>query len=316
MDINGKNVLVTGGCGFIGSNFIHHLITNYNCNVIVVDCMNYAARFENLDPYFNDITFIRDDISDYQAMKNNITGVDLIVNFAAETHVDRSIINNQRFIESNVQGVNVLADLASKNEIQLCHISTDEVLGESTPDKPLDEFAPLAPRNPYSASKASAELLLRAFGETFGLNYIITRGANTYGPRQYPEKIIPLFIKNSLYGYSLPLYGDGSALRDYLYVEDHVSGICCAIEKGKNQEIYHISSGKLMNGNEIAEAVLKATGSKSQKQYVKDRPGHDMCYNISNAKICDLGWEPKWNLELGLKETIEWYNSSYNFDLQ
>ena len=316
MDINGKNILITGGCGFIGSNFVHHLITNYNCNITVVDCMNYAARFENLDPYFNDIMFIRDDISDYQAMKNNITGVDLIVNFAAETHVDRSIVNNQRFIESNVQGVNVLADLASKNEIQLCHISTDEVLGVSDPLTPLDEFAPLAPRNPYSASKASAELLLRAFGETFGLNYIITRGANTYGPRQYPEKIIPLFIKNALSGYHLPLYGDGSALRDYLYVEDHVSGICCAIENGTNQEIYHISSEKLMSGNEIAEAVLKATDSKSKPQYVKDRPGHDMCYNISNQKLKLLGWSPKWNLESGLQETIEWYKTSYNFSLQ
>lgn len=315
-----SKILISGAGGFIGSNFVHYLMQNHDYDITVVDYLNYASNLKNLDPYFNDIKFFKTDISDVHLMEPIIEGQDYVINFAAETHVDNSIANNGQFVLSNVLGVDTIARLCIKYGVKkLVHVSTDEVMGDWNYERDSIEFpngftekAPLNPRNPYSATKSSAELLLNAYTETFGLKCSITRGSNTYGPRQYPEKIIPKFIQEALAGNPLPVYGDGSALRDYLYVTDHVEAIykvlvCGNTDKGDN--VYNVATNKLLSGNTIANKILALTDYKSEIKYVEDRLGHDMCYNIDTTKINNLGWNPQISIEEGLERTIKWYET-------
>jgi len=306
-----KRLLITGGAGFIGSNYVRYALKQHpQWEIIVLDKLTYAGNLLNLRRVLNRIKFIKGDISDPKDVKRAIVGVDAVLNFAAESHVDRSLLDPQPFIRTNVEGTLVLLEQARRAGVKrFLHISTDEVYGDlSDTNHNSVENDPLRPSSPYSASKAGAEHLVFAYGISYGLDVVITRGSNTYGPYQYPEKIIPLFITNALENRSLPIYGDGSAIRDYMYVEDHCAGIDLILHKGVSGEAYNLGARLEISSLEVAKQILKLLGKpKSLIKFVNDRPGHDYRYSIDPSKAEALGWTRRWNFIDGLKQTIHWY---------
>ncbi len=312
---NSKTILITGGAGFIGSNFIHYMLKTHPAyKLINVDLLTYAGNLENLKAVENDprYTFVKADIADKHAMENIFKNnkVDWIVNFAAESHVDRSIHDAAAFITTNVGGTQVLLDMAKKYGISRFHqVSTDEVYGSLGPTGLFTETTPLAPNSPYSASKAGADMLCRAYHETFKLPVTITRCSNNYGPYHFPEKLIPLMITNALEGKKLPVYGDGKNVRDWLQVSDHCSAIDTVLHRGTVGEVYNIGGKNEWMNIDIVKLILKELGKpESLIEYVTDRLGHDRRYAIDPTKIeKELGWRPAYTFEKGIKETIDWY---------
>lgn len=307
-------LLVTGGAGFIGSNFVLYMLQQHpDYQIVNVDALTYAGNLENLKSIENhsNYTFAKADITDVQAMDALFSqGVDVVVNFAAESHVDRSILEPEVFVKTNVLGTQVLLDAAKKYSVtKFVQVSTDEVYGSLGATGLFTEETPLTPNSPYSASKAGGDLLVRAYHETFGLPVNITRCSNNYGPYQFPEKLIPLMISRALADQALPVYGDGMNIRDWLYVEDHCSAIDLVIHKGVNGEVYNIGGNNERTNVHIVNTVLQELGKPdSLITYVQDRPGHDRRYGIDPTKIMnELGWKPKHTFETGIKETIQWY---------
>jgi len=309
-------LLVTGGAGFIGSNFIRHILNKYpDYEVVNFDSLTYAGNLENLKDLEDNknYQFIKGDIVNPEDVNKAIDGVDLIVNFAAESHVDRSILSPADFIRTNVLGTQILLEAAKENDIRFHHVSTDEVFGDLGPnDPPFNEKTPYDPSSPYSASKASADHLVRAYVRTYGLKATISNCSNNYGPYQFPEKLHGLFITNLLEGKKIPVYGDGLQIRDWLYVEDHCKAIDLIIHKGKIGETYCIGGDAEKTNLEITKKILELMGESEDKiEYVKDRLGHDVRYAIDFSKISqELGWEPEINFEDGMKKTVEWYKEN------
>lgn len=312
------NLLVTGGAGFIGSNFIHYMLKKHpEDNIVNLDLLTYAGNIHNLD-----------DIKDnphYHFVKGNIVNreldthlvhefnIDHIVNFAAESHVDRSILHPEVFIESNVQGVLALLEVTKREGVEkFQQVSTDEVYGTLGKTGYFTENSPLQPNSPYSASKASADLLVRSYFHTYGTNVNITRCSNNYGPYQFPEKLIPLMVSNAMEGKTLPIYGTGKNVRDWLYVEDHCQAIDLVLRNGKPGEVYNVGGHNERSNNEIVNLIVKHVGaSKDLIKYVKDRPGHDLRYAIDPTKIeTELGWKPKYTFDKGIIKTIDWYENN------
>ena len=308
-------ILITGGAGFIGSNFIHYLLDNYDDQIINIDKLTYAGNLDNLRDISsnNNYEFYQGDILDKKFIKKVFDqSIDYVVNFAAETHVDRSIENSNQFIKTNVEGTQVLLDRALECNIKnFVQISTDEVYGSINKGK-FNENNKLEPNNPYSASKASADLLLKAYHNTYNLPVNITRSSNNYGPYQYPEKLIPLFITNIMQDKKIPLYGDGENIRDWIYVKDNCKAIDLVMRKGKRGEIYNIGANNEKSNIEITKAILKIMNkSEDIIKYVEDRPGHDYRYALNNKKIRnELGWNPKISFYKGLRKTINWYQNN------
>ena len=307
-------LLVTGGAGFIGSNFVLYMLREYpNYEIINVDALTYAGNLENLKSIESNPrhTFIKADIADVQQMENIFAqGVDVVVNFAAESHVDRSILAPDVFVRTNVMGTQVLLDASKKYQItKFVQVSTDEVYGSLGPTGLFTEETPLMPNSPYSASKAGGDLLVRAYHETFGLPVNITRCSNNYGPFQFPEKLIPLIISRALKEEAIPVYGDGLNIRDWLYVEDHCRAIDLVIHQGQSGEVYNIGGNNERTNIHIVETVLEQLGKPASLiQYVQDRLGHDRRYGIDPTKLqTELGWKPVHHFETGIKETIKWY---------
>jgi len=309
------NILITGGAGFIGSCFVRHILKKYNdYQVINLDALTYAGNIENLDDVKDNpnYRFVHGNICDKKLAKELIIdeGVDAVINFAAESHVDRSITGPEIFIETNVQGTLNLLQAAKEAKTQrFLQVSTDEVYGTLGKDGYFYETTPLAPNSPYSASKASADMLVRAYYETYKMPVLNTRCSNNYGPYQYPEKLIPFFISQLLKGEKVPVYGDGMNVRDWLYVYDHCSAIDTVLHKGKVGEVYNIGGHNEKTNMEITKIILEAMGKdESSIRYVEDRLGHDRRYAIDNHKIqSELGWEPSLTFEEGIKLTIDWY---------
>lgn len=327
-----KTMLVTGGAGFIGSNFIH-IILNEQPNIIVinVDSLTYAGNLENLSDIENqnNYIFIKADVCDRKTIDRIFDEyeIDYVVNFAAESHVDRSIVDPEIFLKTNIIGTQVMLDCAKKhwslrpddkyckeykNGVKFLQVSTDEVYGALGAEGVFVETMPLMPNSPYSAAKSSADMFVRAYHETFGLPVNITRCSNNYGPYQFPEKLIPLMINNCLHNNKLPVYGDGMQIRDWLHVNDHCKAIYTVLIKGVNGEIYNIGGNNEKANIDIVKLIIKTVGkSESLIEYVKDRPGHDRRYAIDNTKITtQLGWKPLYTFENGMAKTIEWYLSN------
>jgi len=314
-----SKILVTGGAGFIGSNFILYMLEKYpDVKIVNLDKLTYAGNLENLESVEKDkrYKFIKGDICDRKTVEKAMKGVDIVSSFAAESHVDRSISGPAIFVQTNVIGTQVLLDVAREKKIKrFHHISTDEVFGALPLDKPelkFNEETVYAPHSPYSASKAGSDHLVRAYHDTYGLDVTISNCSNNYGPYQFPEKIIPLFITNLRQNKPLPIYGKGLAVRDYLYVTDHCAAIDLILQKGKSGETYCIGGDSEKNGLEVADVILKELGKpKSLKTFVEDRKGHDMRYAMDHSKITrELGWKPKVTFEEGIKETIGWYQAN------
>jgi len=307
-------IFVTGGAGFIGSNFIHYWLNKYPDDSITnLDILTYAGNLENLRDLKNNknYKFIKGDICDAGLVNQLVEKVDLIIHFAAESHVDRSIINSGDFVKTNVLGTQVLLDAAKNNgKIRFHHISTDEVFGSLGPnDKAFNETTAYDPRSPYSASKAASDHLVRAYYYTHKLPITISNCSNNYGPYQFPEKVIPLFITNLLENKKVPIYGEGKNVRDWIYVDDHNSGVDAIIIKGRVGETYCLGGNSELTNLELTKKILKLMGKGDEMmEYVADRKGHDLRYamNYTKAKN-DLGWEPAINFDAGLKKTIEWY---------
>ncbi|MGM0884286.1 MAG: dTDP-glucose 4,6-dehydratase [Bacillota bacterium] len=310
-------ILVTGGAGFIGSNFVLYMIKNYpGYEIINVDALTYAGNLENLRSIEKhpNYTFVKADIAERNDLEPLFQkGIDAVINFAAESHVDRSILHPDIFVRTNILGTQTLLDLTKHYNVnKFVQVSTDEVYGTLGETGLFTEETPIAPNSPYSASKAGADLLVRAYHETFGLNVNITRCSNNYGPYQFPEKLIPLMIQNALQDKSLPVYGDGLNVRDWLYVEDHCSAIDLVLHKGRNGEVYNVGGRNERNNLQVVRTILEELNKpESLISYVKDRLGHDRRYAIDADKIRnELGWQPKFNYEDGIKETIRWYLSN------
>ena len=306
-------LLVTGGAGFIGSCFVRHILNKYqDYQVINIDALTYCGNLENLKDVENNpnYRFVHGNICDRKLVRELVSEVDCIVNFAAESHVDNSIKHPEVFIETNVQGTLNLLQSAKEIGIErYLQVSTDEVYGTLGKTGYFYETTPLAPNSPYSASKASADMLVRAFYETYKLPVLTTRCSNNYGPYQYPEKLIPFFISKLLRGEKVPVYGDGLNVRDWLYVYDHCAAIDTVLHKGKIGEVYNVGGHNEKTNMEITRLILDAMGKdESSIEYVQDRLGHDRRYAISNDKITsELGWEPSVTFEQGIKMTIDWY---------
>ncbi len=309
-----KHFLVTGGCGFIGSNFVRYILENYkHCSVTNLDKLTYAGNPGNLRDLEKDTrySFIKGDICDHEIVNKAMENIDIAVHFAAESHVDRSISNGTEFVRTNVTGTNVLLESAMKNDIdRFIHISTDEVYG-SIKKGSFKEADILNPSSPYSASKAGSDLLVRSYFTTHGLPAVITRCTNNFGPYQYPEKLIPLFITNLLQDRKVPVYGTGKNVRDWIYVLDHCRAIDFIIQKGKTGEIYNIGSGNERTNIEITEKILELLGKDiSMIQFVEDRKGHDFRYSLDFSMIRKLGWKPSYDFETALSETVHWYRQN------
>jgi len=309
-------LLVTGGAGFIGSNFIHYWLKKYKKDEIInLDKMTYAANPKNLEGLPEDRhKLIVGDIADGQLVNKIVKDVDAIVNFAAESHVDNSINNSEPFIHSNIVGVHVLLETARKYEKRFHQISTDEVYG-SLPlnsTKKFNEHTPYNPRNPYAATKAAADHLVMAYVNTYKINATISNCSNNFGPRQHPEKLIPKAITNALQGKPIPIYGNGTQVRDWIYVEDHCSAIDLILKKGEAGEKYLISVENEQHNIDVVKSILKILNKpNSLIQYVADRPGHDVRYALDPKKIKELGWKPRYKFDEALKNTVEWYSRVY-----
>lgn len=304
-------ILITGGAGFIGCNFIRYLLKKYpDEEIVVLDKLTYAGRLENLQDVMDKITFIRGDICNREDIEKT-EDCNIIFNFAAETHVDRSIIDAGIFVKTDVVGTYNLLEYARRHDVKkYIQISTDEVYG-SIEKGSFKEEDILDPSSPYSASKAGADLLVKAYFKTHGLPVLITRSSNNFGPYQYPEKLIPVLILNALHDKPLPIYGEGKNIRDWIYVLDNCEAIDFVFQKGKVGEVYNIGAGNERANIEIANLILKELNKpKSLIRFVKDRPGHDFRYSLNCEKIKKLGWIPRYNFEDALKETIEWYRDN------
>lgn len=304
-------LLITGGAGFIGSNFIRYYLANHaDCEVVNFDKLTYAGNLENLRDVQDDprYAFVRGDICDVEAVDDAMEEIDVVVNFAAETHVDRSIGDPAGFLKTDVFGVHVLLSSARTHGVRtFVQISTDEVYGPAE-DEPFGEGAPLNPRNPYSASKAGGEMLARSFFWTYGCPVIITRAANNVGPNQYPEKALPLFATNAIEDKPLPLYGSGEQERDYMHVRDHCAALDVILEKGEPGSVYNIGAGNHMRNVDMARLVLEELGKPEDLiVHVRDREGHDFRYAIDSSRLRALGWEPKYGGEEAVRETVRWY---------
>ena len=312
-----KTLLVTGGAGFIGSNFVHYILrTHRDLTVVNLDALTYAGNLENLEPLKNESRhrFVRGNICDPEAVATLLrqTGVEGIVHFAAESHVDRSIQGAGVFVQTNVFGTQVLLDAAREVGIQrFVHVSTDEVYGSLGPEGKFTESTPLHPNSPYAASKAASDLLALAWHHTHGIPVVVTRCSNNYGPFQFPEKLIPLMIANALDGRPLPVYGDGLNVRDWLYVEDHCAAIDAVLHHGAEGEVYNIGGSNEWTNIDIVRLLLKLLKKpESLISFVRDRPGHDRRYAIDASKIeSELGWRPAHSFEDGIQKTVEWYLS-------
>lgn len=312
-------ILITGGCGFIGSHFVRLIFRERaDCRVVNIDLLTYAGNLENLaeQPEVRDpkrYRFVRADIADSRAVDDVFASeaIDVIVNFAAETHVDRSLLDSAPFLRTNVEGTRVLLAAASRHDIKrFMQVSTDEVYGSLGPsDAPFTEDSPLQPNSPYAATKAAADLLTRAYARSYDLPVVIARCSNNYGPYQFPEKFVPLFITNALDDQPVPLYGDGQQIRDWIHVEDHVRGLLRMLDAGAPGEIYNISAGREETNLRMAARVLDLVGRPAGLiRHVDDRPGHDRRYALDTTKIRrELGWKPTVSLEEGLAATLSWY---------
>jgi len=302
-------VMITGGAGFIGCNFVRHVLENHpGYQVVVLDKLTYAGRMENLQDVMGRIEFVQGDICDRQAVDSVIRSCDAVVNFAAETHVDRSISDAGSFVRTNVLGTHTLLEAARDLGLEkIVQIGTDEVYG-STDVGSFSEADPLNPSSPYSASKAGADLLARAYFITYGLPVCITRSSNNFGPYQYPEKLIPFFVLRALQGERLPVYGSGKNVRDWLYVRDNCAAIDLVLHKGRPGEIYNIGGGNELSNLEITSRILSHLKKPASLiEHVADRLGHDFRYSIDSAKMRNLGWRSQLNFEEALNETIDWY---------
>lgn len=308
---NFRRVLVTGGAGFIGSNFVRYARKHHpEWEIVVLDKLTYAGNLENLSDIVDSIEFVHGDIAEPVDVAKAMNGVDAVINFAAESHVDRSLLDSRVFVRTNVEGTLVLLESARRMKVRrFLQVSTDEVYGDLVgTDRRSLETDRLAPRSPYAASKAAAEHLVFSFGTSYGLDVVVTRGSNTYGPYQYPEKIIPLFIANALEDKPLPLYGDGSAVRDYMYVEDHCAGIDLVLHRGTSGQAYNIGADLEINGKTVAASILRLLEKPATLiRYVEDRPGHDYRYAVDTRKVKELGWQRRWDFASGLEQTVKWY---------
>lgn len=323
-----KHILVTGGAGFIGSNFIHYLLEHSDCEIINFDVLTYAGNLENLKDIQHNgrYTFVKGDIRNAEQVSGTLRKfeVDTVVNFAAETHVDRSILSPDAFVSTNVLGTQTLLECARacwslapgdkhcrdyQPGVRFLQISTDEVYGSLGSSGRFHECSPITPNSPYAASKASADLFVRAYHETFGLPAVITRCSNNFGPYQFPEKLIPLIIYNSLLDKKIPVYGDGQQVRNWLYVEDHCSALCRVLEDGECGEVYNIGGDAEESNLQVIRAILRLVGRpESLIQFVADRPGHDRRYAMDYTKLNQhTGWKPLYSFAEGLERTVRWY---------
>ncbi|MNX53807.1 dTDP-glucose 4,6-dehydratase [compost metagenome] len=306
-------LLITGGAGFIGSNLVRHMVNTYpQYHVVNLDALTYAGNKDSLKDLEGkaNYQFVHGDICDAELVDGLMQGVGAVLHLAAESHVDRSITDPGAFVRTNVMGTQVLLDAAKRHGVErFVHVSTDEVYGSLGPTGFFTEETPLAPNSPYSASKAGSDLLARAYFETFGFPTLITRCSNNYGPYQFPEKLIPLFITNLMEDQSVPVYGDGLNVRDWLHVEDHCRAIDAVLHKGKPGEVYNIGGNNEKTNMEITRKVLsKLNKPESLIRYVQDRPGHDKRYAIDAGKMKrELGWEPLYTFETGIEQTLSWY---------
>src|SRR5437660_4279891 len=312
-------VFVTGGAGFIGSNFIRYVLdSKKDCSIVNYDKLTYAGNLVNLESVRENpnYQFVKGDICDAAAVETAMRGCDVVVHFAAESHVDRSIYEPAPVIQTNVTGTFILLEVARKISVsRFVHVSTDEVYGDIPPGVFADEDFPLQPSSPYSASKAASDLLVRSFVRTYKFPAVITRSSNNYGPYQFPEKFVPLMITNALGAKALPVYGYGKQQRDWLHVEDNCRGILAALEKGKIGEVYNIGGLDLDENLTMVRRILKLTGNpESLVSYVQDRPGHDRRYALDCTKSeRELGWRPQITLEDGLRQTIDWYKKEHDW---
>jgi dTDP-glucose 4,6-dehydratase len=314
MEASFMRLLITGGLGFIGSNFIRYVFSKHpDYHIVNLDAMTYAANPANLKDIENDqhYTFTKGDICDRKIVKKVAKEVDVIINFAAESHVDRSIAEPEPFLTTNVLGTQVLLEAARRfDHEKFVQISTDEVYG-SISSGSFKEGDPLRPSSPYAASKAAADMLAHSYFVTYGLPVVITRSTNNFGPYQHPEKLIPKLIINAISGKPLPIYGDGKSVRDWLYVVDNCEAIDLILRKGKSGEIYNVGAGNEKMNLEIATFILEELSKpKGMIKFVKDRPGHDRRYSLNCEKSKALGWKPSCSLEKSLKETIKWYRQN------
>ena len=317
-----KTLLVTGGSGFIGSNFVRYYLNQYpDDHIINLDKLTYAGNPANLSDFDDDdrYRFVHGDICDVELVDSLVADCDGVFNFAAESHVDRSILGGAEFVQTDVYGTYVLLEAARKHDVEKFHqISTDEVYGSLT-EGAWDEDFPLEPRNPYSASKASAEMLVRAYHITHGLETVVTRASNNIGPYQYPEKRVPLYITNAIDDQPLPVYGNGLQIRDHLFVDDHCSAIDLVFHEGVAGEAYNVGGENEANGVEVARAILEQLGKpESLLQFVEDRAGHDQRYALNSSKVRQLGWQPAVDTEESMRRTIQWYvdNESWWRDIK
>jgi dTDP-glucose 4,6-dehydratase len=310
-------VLLTGGAGFIGSNFVrlfaHNEFPKFS-HLYILDKLTYAGSLDNIESFLSlpNLTFIQGDILDKSLVSNLAKSMDLVINMAAESHVDNSIAYPNQFIMTNIVGTQTLLDACLHNQVnKFLQVSTDEVYG-SIASGSWDENSKIAPNSPYSASKASADLLVYAYHKTYGLNTVITRCTNNFGPNQYPEKIIPFFIQRLVAGKKTPIYGNGNQVRDWLYVDDHCRAIYIASLYGKSGEIYNVGGGKELKNIDLANMIIKFLGFNEDRiEYVKDRPGHDLRYSIIWDKIEQIGYKPKSNFDIQFNETLNWYVNKY-----
>jgi len=303
-------LLITGGAGFIGCNFVRYVLdVHHDFDVVVFDKLTYAGRLENLQDVMKDISFIKGDICEHDDVERAMHDCDTVVNFAAETHVDRSIIDPGSFVRTNILGTQILLEAAREHELKkFVQIGTDEVYG-SIKSCSFSEDDVLDPSSPYSASKAGADLLARSYFFTYGLPVLITRSSNNFGPYQFPEKLIPHFILRALKDQKLPIYGKGLNVRDWLYVRDNCAAIDLVLQKGNPGEIYNIGGGNELTNLEITRRILNQLGkSENLIEHIEDRLGHDFRYSINSSKIRSLGWSPRANFDESLRETIDWYS--------
>ncbi len=304
-------MLITGGAGFIGCNFVHEMIGKYDHDLVIFDKLTYAANPEYLDDVKDKIEFVKGDIGDSEAVNNVMKDCDMVVNFAAETHVDRSIEDPGVFVKTDVIGTYNLLECVRKYDIErYLQISTDEVYG-SIDNGSFSEESNIDPSSPYSASKAGADVLVSAYYKTYGVPVLITRSSNNFGPYQFPEKLIPLFILNAMQNKQLPVYGDGKNVRDWIFAPDNCGGVYTALTKGKLGEVYNIGGGNERNNLEITNLILEILGKpESLITFVEDRLGHDKRYSLDSSKIMKLGWKPEWKFEDALTLTINWYKDN------
>lgn len=305
-------LLVSGAAGFIGSNFVRtRLEAEPDDSILVLDKLTYAGRLENLEGLPDDrFSFVQADICDRDAVRAALEGCDAIVNFAAESHVDRSITNPGEFITTDVYGTHVLLEAARDAGVRHLQISTDEVYG-SIDSGSFTEASPLDPSSPYSASKAGGDLLVSAFAHTYGSDSLIIRASNNYGPQQHPEKLIPLVILNAIHGDPIPVYGDGMQVRNWLFVEDFCSAISVVLARGESGQVYNVGGPDELPNIEVIQAILRFTGrDESLIEYIDDRLGHDRRYSLSSDRLRGLGWEPATNFEVGIERTVSWYRDN------